>query len=357
MKKSLLALAALSAFAGAASAQSSVTLWGLLDVNVRGVDNGNGGRTSVSTDGNASSQLGFRGIEDLGGGLRAEFWIEAALAPDQGQAGSTAQFSNQLFNRRATLALRSGFGELRIGRDYTPTFRNHTVFDPFGTNGVGSQLNMMTQQGEGDPTGTNTGTLVRANNTVQYYLPAMGGLYGQFMWSPSEGTSGTALNTANEYLGGRIGFAAGPFNVAAAYGETKNAAGPNTDSVEAYNVGGSFNLGFMTLMGAYHNYSMGSAELQNILVGALFPLGPGTLKASYNMTEVDGGRPGRASGDAQMLAVGYVYDLSKRTALYTHYSMIENDSGLRFTASGSGKINGAGGFDSQGIELGVRHSF
>jgi len=372
MKKSLLALAALTAFAGAASAQSSVTLFGIIDVNVRGVDNGNGGRTSVSTDGNSSSRLGFRGIEDLGGGLRAGFWIEGAFAADTGSALSTTTScqppvgtappvctttaaGGQTWQRRATVSLLGGFGEVRLGRDYTPTFWNHTVFDPFGTNGVGNQLNLMTQQGFANPNNMAAGTLVRANNTVGYFLPAMGGLYGQLMWTPSEGTVG------NEYIGGRIGYAAGPFNVAFAYGETKHALGASSDDkLEAYNMGASWNLGFMTLMGQYHNYSVASRETENYLIGMTMPMGPGTLKASYAMTSLDSGLASLPSGDAQQLAVGYVYDLSKRTAIYAHYSIIDNDSGLRYTVVGSsndGKTNGAGGFQSQGMELGIRHSF
>jgi len=317
MKKSLLALAALTAFAGAASAQSSVTLFGILDVAVRGVDNDNGARTTLSTDGNASSRLGFRGVEDLGGGLRAGFWLEAALSPDTGLMGSSAQAVNQIFNRRATVSLTSGLGEIRLGRDYTPTFWNHTVFDPFGTNGVGSQTNLMWAFEDQDPPGQN-------------------------------------------YIGGRIGYAAGPINVALAYGETKEAVGNET--LEAWNIGASWNFGFMTLMGQYHDYSIGARQTENFLIGGTFPLGNGVLKASYSMTSLDAGGPGlpgsgNVSGDASQIAVGYVYDLSKRTALYGHYSVIDNDPGLRFTASGSGKTNGVGGFTSQGIEFGVRHSF
>ena len=133
MKKSLLALAALTAFAGVASAQSSVTLFGIVDLSARGVDNGIGTRSTINQDGNSSSRLGFRGVEDLGGGLKAGFWIEGALSADTGNA------TGQTWQRRSTVSLMGGFGEIRLGRDYTPTFWNHTVFDPFGTNGVGSQ--------------------------------------------------------------------------------------------------------------------------------------------------------------------------------------------------------------------------
>jgi predicted porin len=162
MKKSVLALAVLGAFAGAASAQSSVTLFGVVDLNVMTVDNGD--RTySMGTDGMSSSRLGFRGVEDLGGGLKASFWLEAGVAPDTGRnagtwgngdlplAGTTAREGNQLFfNRRSTVSLSNQWGELRLGRDYTATFWNWTVFDPFGTNGVGAASNLALS---GDPSG------------------------------------------------------------------------------------------------------------------------------------------------------------------------------------------------------------
>lgn len=337
MKKSLLALAALTAFAGVASAQSSVTLFGIVDINARGVDNGIGTRSSISTDGNASNRLGFRGVEDLGGGLKAGFWIEGAMSPDTGGAG-------QNWQRRSTVSLMGGFGELRLGRDYTPTFWNHTVFDPFGTNGVGSALNLATQQGQSTIGGTTSTTLVRANNTVGYFLPSLGGLYGQVQVALGEGDVG------NEYMGGRIGYAAGPVNVAASYGETQDAIG--SADLKAWNVGASFNMGFMTLMGQYAEYKASTYKQVNYLVGVTVPLGAGTLKASYGMTNV---KP--VDRDATQVAIGYVYDLSKRTAVYVHASQIDNDAGLRFVAGGGGKTNGVGGFKSTGYELGLRHSF
>ena len=343
MKKSLLALAALTAFAGVASAQSSVTLFGVVDLGIRAVDNENGARTTLTQDGNASSRLGFRGVEDLGGGLRAGFWLEAGVNPDIGGTNMTTVGGNsvsQLFNRRSTVSLMGGFGELRLGRDYTPTFWNHTVFDPFGTNGVGSQTNLMVGAAA-------TPTLVRTNNTIGYFLPAMGGLYGQLQIGLDEGDQ--AGNDVG-YAGGRIGYAAGPVNFAVAYAETKPPVGSPT--IKATNVGGSFNFGFMTLMGQYHEYKAGSAKLNNFLLGATVPMGGGTFKFSAAQSELNSaGKP-----KAIQLAAGYVYDLSKRTALYAHVSSIDNDTGIAARVPG-GKTNGGAGITSSGYELGLRHSF
>ena len=93
MKKSVLALAVLGAFAGVASAQSSVTMFGVVDLNVQTVSN-NDRVYGMSTDGMASSRLGFRGVEDLGGGLKAGFWLEAGLAPDTGRSNTNGNWGN-----------------------------------------------------------------------------------------------------------------------------------------------------------------------------------------------------------------------------------------------------------------------
>src|SRR5690606_31040405 len=108
-------------------------------------------RTQLVEGSYASSRLGFRGTEDLGGGLSASFWLEAALDTDDGE-GQATNSNNQAsgtgaavagrqgltFNRRSTVSLSGGFGEVRLGRDYVPQFWNLSVFDPFGTRGVGT---------------------------------------------------------------------------------------------------------------------------------------------------------------------------------------------------------------------------
>jgi predicted porin len=112
MKKSVLALAVLGAFTGVASAQSSVTLFGIVDLNVRYVNNDDTSY-SLSQDGMSSSRLGFRGVEDLGGGLKASFWLEMGLAADTGgnaQAwGNSADANaNRLSARRMVVRVQAG---------------------------------------------------------------------------------------------------------------------------------------------------------------------------------------------------------------------------------------------------------
>ncbi len=357
MKKSLLALAALTAFAGVASAQSSVTLFGIIDAGARNVKNGSGSLKTLSTDGAGSSRLGLRGVEDIGGGLRAGFWLEGSVNVDVGGGAKTAATANgstangQDWQRRSTVSLMGGFGEIRLGRDYTPDFWNHTIFDPFGTNGVGASTNLFNATASGGAT-----TIVRANNSIGYFLPGgLGGLYGQVMMAAGEGATG------NKHIGFRFGYAAGPMNVALAYGKTDVTAGPPSVDWKRLNIGASYNLGFMTLMGQYINadVSGGAAngtETTNYLIGANVPMGSGVFKFSYVKSDGDGPTAALKARDATQFALGYQYSLSKRTLVYGHYSKISNKSGAAYTASSGGPAQSAGK-GSTGYEFGINHSF
>lgn len=344
MKKSLLALAALTAFAGVASAQSSVTLFGIVDLSAVGVKNGSQSQKLLASNQLNSNRLGFRGVEDLGGGMRAGFWLEGAMNNDDGTG--TATGGGQNWQRRSTVSLMGGFGEVRLGRDYTPSFWNYTIFDPFGTNGPGSMLNVVSTLGSGAT------TLVRANNTIGYFLPSMGGVYGQVQVAAGENVAG------NKYVGGRFGYAGGPVNVAVAYGKTYKDGGL-ADEFKDFNVGASFNLGFMNLIGQYSKRDFLTRDQKTYLVAATVPIGAHTLKASYVNSK---GAQGTSTTDfdAKQFAFGYQYDLSKRTALYATYASLNNDgnttAGSRFTI-GSGPAMTVGGDTSKGYALGVRHSF
>lgn len=356
MKKSLLALAVLGAFAGVAQAQSSVTLFGILDVGVGEVRNKDGAsgittaRKEMRTDGINSSRLGFRGVEDLGGGMKAGFWLEAGLAPDTGAQGGSNGITTVTFNRRATVSLLGNFGEVRLGRDYTATFWNTTVFDPFGTNGVGALTNLTA----GSPLGSGAITLVRDNNMAAYFLPSgIGGVYGQVQVAAGEG------NVGNKYQGGRVGYAAGPIDVAVAIGQTLGSN--NSDKNKVWNVGGAYSFGPAKIEGLYMR-STYQARRQNVwMLGTVVGLGQGEIHAAYSRSDMSSTNAADASNqfgtnsDAHQLAVGYVYNLSKRTALYGTASRLTNDGASAFTAGGG--AGSAKGGTSTGLEAGIRHSF
>ena len=285
MKKSLIAVAALAA-TGVACAQSSVTLFGVADAAVSyysvksafynntaapvappliGPAGVKRSQTALSSGANASSRLGFRGTEDLGGGLAAGFWLEAGYNQDSGANGLTT------FSRRSTVSLSGNFGEVRLGRDYVPTYWNESVFDPMGAVGVGENLiktisgNIATARGPGSALAANDNA-IRASNSVGYFLPRnLGGFYGQVMYALHENPKFSDLagspTRRGRYYGGRFGYANGPLNVALAYGEstaadttTVTAAGVATgarfsDKLRTINLGASYDFGVLKLMG------------------------------------------------------------------------------------------------------------
>jgi predicted porin len=356
MKKSLLALAVLGAFAGVASAQSSVTLFGVVDVNARYVKNdGAARRVSLSTDGINSSRFGVRGTEDLGGGLKAGFWLEGGLSADTGNAGG------KFWGRRSVVQLIGGFGELRLGREYTPTFWANTIYDAFGTNGVGSSLNVQQIQlayGPVSPTtgpvnGVNT-TFVRTDNAINYYLPSnIGGIYGQFTAAAGEGNT-TGTSGASKYVGGRVGFAAGPFDVSAAYGSANLFGAYAGEKQKDMNVGASYDLGVVKLMGYVARATVPTFKENRYSFSVVAPIGQGEIHAGYDRSKMTNDA-GTVDNTVSQFALGYVYNLSKRTAVYSNLVRLSNGS-LTNISVGSAPTGTLGG-KSTGAEFGVRHIF
>jgi predicted porin len=402
--------------AGAAWAQSSVTLFGVVDASVshyasKSEDRNaataaspfylNQGsrtvsRTALSNSAYNNSRLGFRGTEDLGGGLAAGFWLESPITNDDGATG----LAN--FTRRSTVSLLGALGEIRLGRDFAPTFWNDTVYDPFGAVGVGA--NLISSASLFNPTG-GAGTFggnanyLRVGNSIGYFLPAgLSGFYGQFMYALHENDSyapGTAtppgvnpltgqLNSgavarsrAGRYVGGRLGYANGPFDIALAYGSSTAAddyfAG-TTDDVETANLGASYDLGFVKLFGELSRVSrtrdyavsppiaLPDTDLKGYLIGGTVPVGPGLIRAAYSRVKYDLNAASLAAVPdprASKLSLGYVHNLSKRTALYATVARVSNRNGAALTVGGPAFINTSvfAPKTSSGYDFGIRHAF
>ncbi len=359
MKKTLVAIAALSAIS--AFAQSSVTLGGTVDLRL-GIGNGsNSNNIGLLNNGIASSNFRFVGVEDLGGGLKAGFHLEAGFNPDNGTGSSTTETNQGIgafnpatgangsvrsgtqgftFNRRSTLSVMGGFGEVRLGRDYTPHFWNHTFYDPFGTNGVGSSIAL---------TGSAGGVVtVRASNTIGYLSPNFGGFSGQIQTYFGENGS-AALAPAGSNAGSgtslRVGYGQGPISVGLAWGRTNTSV--NTDTTST-NIGGSYDLGIVKIMGAYTvDARTNLTDVRGWVFGVTAPVGPGSLKAAFSQTDQGNDAIGR------QFALGYEYALSKRSTVYATVASI-NNSKTAFSLNGASTKAGDG---STGFDLGVKHSF
>ncbi|WHZ10351.1 MAG: Outer membrane porin protein 32 precursor [Burkholderiaceae bacterium] len=391
MNKNLIALAAL-AFAGAASAQtsgSSVTLWGVVDADIGHYSLGSQSKTMASSSGgNAGSQLGFRGTEDLGGGMSANFWLEMQLSNQTGGAGGAGfnggTLGSSLFNRRSTVSLAGNFGEVRLGRDYTPSFMNHYIFDPFRDSGPGAGTNITLGGANALAVGgANVLGQPRASNSIQYLwgfqpnaLAVLGsGVYGQLMYAfPGNANGQPALG---EYAGGRIGYSNGPLNVALSYAESKGLpyapdalpAGNGYSTFKESNLGGWYNFGVATVMAHYgvNNSDVAQTKFTHWGVGATINAGPGYIPIAYNRIKQNNA----TSDGADQWAVGYVYNLSKRTSLYAAVSHLSNkNNGLyNFNGSNGGANPGfapasaanPGGFtpgsSGTGYDIGIRTFF
>lgn len=348
MKKSLIALAVLAA-SGAAMAQSSVTLFGVVDATYAYGSGSVANKSQLTNSGYNSSRLGFRGVEDLGGGLSASFWLEAGLNNDNGTGGvtntnnqaATSTGGGLVFNRRSTVSLNGGFGEVRLGRDYTPQFWNLTVFDPFGTNGVGTT---QTQNSSiGGPTQT------RASNAIGYFLPGnLGGFYGQAQYYMGENLSNTANKKDGNGLAARVGYANGPINAAIAFSETKYLSG----NIKSWNLGGQYDLGMAKIMAHYSEDKIsGGNDGKGFLIGGLVPVGAGEVRLSYSTYKIN---TVGADPRTNKLALGYVHNLSKRTALYATYAHVNNKNGAAQSLNGS--VTGVND-NSNGYDFGIKHSF
>lgn len=345
MNRSLLTLAILASASAAAHAQSSVTLFGVVDASVRSVKNGSAGsETQLASGGNTTSRWGLRGVEDLGGGLKASFHLESQINVDNGTADAA-----KFFGRRSTVSLSGGFGEIRLGRDYTPTFVNG-LGDEFGIVGVGSRGIFL--YGGGANLGSPAATLIRADNTIGYFLPNLGGIYGQFQVSAGEGVVG------NRYTGGGLGYKNQAMDVGVAYGTTDTGAG--TPDFKQYNIKFNYAFGFATLHTLYDVKTWDARKTQDISIGVSVPVSSGTIRAGYTRANRSGGAVGSgyADGDdSTRLAIGYVHDLSKRTALYTTYSRISNKGAARSSVLYTPPAGMLGGENSSGFEVGLRHVF
>ncbi|RLJ38606.1 porin [Acidovorax sp. 106] len=346
MKKSLIALAVLAA-SGAAMAQSSVTLFGIVDAGVGRVSSGGTSVTGVTNSGLATSRLGFRGEEDLGGGLKAGFWLEGAVQNDTGTGqGGGAAGPGFEFKRRSTLSLAGGFGEVRLGRELTVGYVNSTAADVFGDNGVGASIGKNHFAGVIE---------TRKGNGISYILPSnLGGIYGQVQYVFGESLSNAAYDKAGDYLGARIGYRNGPLDTAIAFAKGRGASA--AADADQFNIFASYDLGVVKPFIGFNqekNKAAVQTKFQSYLLGLTAPVGPGTVRVSYN--DVD---KKNSADDGQKFAIGYVYDLSKRTALYGTLAHVKNKGAATFGATPGGlSFTQAQGKNANGYEFGIRHSF
>jgi predicted porin len=350
MKKSLLALAILGSFAGSAFAQTNVSIYGIADVGIsRTKVTGEDALWSMDSGIQSGSRLGFKGSEDLGGGMSAIFTLENGFLVDTGgidQAG-------QLFGRQAWVGLNGGFGAVKLGRQYTPIFGAIDSVDPFETGlafGAGALMIF-------NPAG------LRMNNTINYSLPSnLGGLYGELAYGLGEVPGN---NTARRQLGLSVGYANGPVRAVLAYHNAKDATGNESDRTTF--IGGTYDFSVAKIHAAFaDNKGLGASvggigedvdaaslagfdvKSRDYMLGVSAPVGGvGSVLASF-MRKDFRDLPAGADIKADVWAIGYTHNLSKRTNLYTTLARAKVDVEVP-GASDSAKATN--------FNVGIRHKF
>lgn len=359
MKKLVLAPAFL-VLSGTVAAQSTMTLFGVVDATLTYGKGSVADRTQLSNSGYNSSRVGFRGVEDLGGGLSASFWLEAGINNDNGQ-GTATSTNNQAngtgaapagtqgltFNRRSTVSLSGNWGEARLGRDFSVQYYNRGEFDPFGNNGVGSNQALIGSLG--GPVST------RVSNALMYFLPPdLGGFYGELQYYLGENATNAGA-TKNDGDGGglRLGYRSGPLHVSVAHARTQYARTATTGDITSSNIGARYDIGALSLMAGYYRDRVGTTAgvtATGYVAGATYKVGAGEIRGGFSSYGTDAvGNP-----ETKKLAFGYIHNLSRRTALYATVARVKNGGGAATALNAA--VTGANQ-SSTGVDLGVRHSF
>ena len=356
-----------------AVAQTTVTLYGTADGDVRVDHTSVGTLKSVGGGGEAASRWGIRGVEDLGAGVTAIFNFEQDfdLSDNSVPQGDivrssatqpTSSTGSRLFGRRAVVGLHSDtFGEIRLGREYTPFYQTWSDAEPFGTGTVARANNYA------------VGNVARFDNSVTYQTPAVAGLTFKVQYRPSEQTvvADDVPRQFGQGYGGSIVYANGPLYAAIGYLHELRGSRPSKSEVAAI----VWDFGVARVHGLYFRASASTLDTsvaaglryQSYALGLSVPLQAFTLKAAVARIDDQDRDVDQGGGDgarsANVLGAGATYAFSKRTDLYLSAAKIVNGSAAGFIISDNSnnglytRANVPPGFNPWSAQLGVRHTF
>jgi predicted porin len=353
MKKSLIAFAVLSTFAAAASAQTSVTVYGNLDISAAVYTNTTAaGNKKFKLDSGelSTSRFGLRGTEEIDKDLSARFQVEAQIGVDSGTAGSGSQF----FNRRATVGLVSkSMGAVDIGRQTSLDFDAVSTFDP--SNYYSS--------GVTNPNARIGGSVTRFDNSIKYATPSLSGFVVSANYAVGESaviapaTTATSLvGNLGSYHGLSFAYTDGPLAVIAGASQLNDPVAGRDETKGAY-LGGKFAVEPFTIKATFSQTKKGAAKKTVIAIGSDFALDKSTtLTAAFYNTKAENGV---AANDAKANEfVGLAkYALSKRTSAYSSLTYVKagstakKDTDLTYTLVAVGKESAVRAV------VGVNHTF
>lgn len=380
--KNICALASLATFSTFNYAQSNdIKIYGAVDIGVAYTDNGanTGGKAlSVSSGILRPSLIGFQGTEDLGGGLKAEFRMEAGFDADTGAlktyqgnpSSATAAAPGGasvagLFNRRSYVGLSGDFGTLTFGRDYTPLYWAALDSDALGLTFYGNLQESVLLSGTGSD------RFGRASNAIFYVTPSIDGFIGRAMvslGSESGGGTGAPPSKSNRMIAVSGKYTIGGFMVTAVYQQIDlpTVAGTPvsftgaTERRKDASIGARYTFGPYAVTAGYLQVKQPEAthsDGQQIWLGGTMNVGIGTLHA--NLQRLRQNSLIGPDKTATIFGLGYIYPLSKRTALYGSYGHVSNSATATFplvSADPAVAPGGVGG-NVQALAFGIRHIF
>ena len=329
MKKSLLALAALGAFASAASAQSTVTLSGSVDLGIQRAN----GVYSMTNGGSSRTNFTLSGSEDLGGGMRAVFLANHRFNANNGTARDGA-----VFWRQAWVGLSGGFGTVTLGKQLPPLQILNGNMDPWVADYVGSVHT-------GGSVAGHSVSGSRYNNSILYTSPSMGGLQFMAIIAAADDNAELTFNgnrgAKERPLGLGIDYSGGPVRVSLAYDR-------NADDKKTLGAYASYTIGAATLMTQFEKFDSYLAapkdELSRWSVGAKISMGAAVVKLGYAKWSDE---------NRKKFGVGADYFLSKRTNLYVNAG--------KLSGNGLAGVNGGGTLNADArkarFDMGVQHRF
>ena len=424
MKTKFLAAVIATCFAAPALAQSSVTMYGIADAGLMKAS----GQTLRVVSGIADgSRIGFKGSEDIGGGYKAIFNLEARIELDTGTqkpallsdeqglyltrgmgalpapvlAGIRGAFQvkgaaavnpeGALFDRTAMVGLVTPVGAILIGRMYTPGYEVFAAADVFETGTAGAWGGIT-----GGTAGfTALGADIRSQKSIQYRITTPAGFGGSLMYGAK--ASGY-LGRYNKFLGAAATYKANGWDIG--IGHNRGYEQNDALSLVTSTIGGSYTMGDIKLFAGYHDqrnrnsallrdYIGGydasinpgvvalvgaptAAALRNIFVtnitsnsqtdaasvqiGAHYRMGPGRLMVSIAQQN----DRTSSNSDARLFAIGYDYNLSKRTDIYTVAAQIRNQNDGQYIPGAAGSPGGftkTPGERTHAYQVGMRHRF
>ncbi len=407
MKVKLLAGLIGACFGAPVLAQSNVTIYGIADAGIQVSRFGNGTLTNVASGIADGSRLGFKGVEDLGGGYRTIFNLEMRIELDTGASGAgyvatpagnvpltdglpaavaaklgptilgqKINSNNALFDRQAYVGLVTPVGSFLLGRQYTPGYEVLAKIDTFdaGTGGT-----VLTSLNTGTGGFLTPGAAARANQALQYRFQSPSGIGAAAMVGLNTGGATTgSLGLSKRFWGANLTYKANGFDVGVGHNTETDQNG--NKSLTTTTLGGSYAMGDAKLFAGYHRMKNDNPALVPLLIPVIGAANAGIVgdNAKINADVYTVGMQyrigaGRIMGvlglnndkkasnsDATLYAVGYDHDLSKRTDVYVTLAHVANKNGSQRTPGGAGYYSGFSSAPGQGataLQWGMRHKF